>query len=219
MGAASGRSGPDPKPIKDRVLAGIKIDDNGCWIWQKYIRPNGYGQIGVLKGRSFYVHRVAYEEWVGPIPEGLQIDHLCRVRACCNPEHLEPVTLKVNVLRSENFAATYAKATHCSQGHEFTPENTYIRPGRGGRDCNECRRQIVHKAQQKRAKLQEGVAVADRVVIGQVTKTHCKNGHEYTEENIYVDPRGNRQCRECRRDSVRRSQAKKKAEREAGKAA
>lgn len=211
MGAVSGKSGPDAKPLKDRILASIEIDDNECWIWQKFIRPNGYGEIGAGKGRSNYAHRVAYEEWVGPIPEGLQIDHLCRVRSCCNPEHLEPVTGKVNVLRSESFAAIYAKATHCTQGHEFTPENTYIRPGRGGRDCRECRREAIRKGHKARAKMQVGVAVADRVVVGEVTKTHCANGHEYTKENIYVDPRGNRQCRECRRDAVRRSQAKKAA--------
>lgn len=89
--------------LAERLVARIDIDDNACWIWQGYVTPNGYGLIGDGRGRagtSIYTHRASYELHVGPIPEGLDIDHLCRVRACCNPQHLEPVTRAENLRRS-----------------------------------------------------------------------------------------------------------------------
>lgn len=91
--------------LADRIKRGAKIDENGCWRWQRSIGKEGYGFIAVreysgAKPRSRLAHRVSYEQFVGPIPDGLQIDHLCRVRECVNPSHLEPVTGSVNVRRS-----------------------------------------------------------------------------------------------------------------------
>jgi hypothetical protein len=89
-----------------------------------------------------YVHRLAYEVFVGPIPDGLQIDHLCRQRACCNPDHLEAVTCRVNLLRGDTITAREAATTHCPQGHEYTEANTYRRPDNPiKRDCKICRRE------------------------------------------------------------------------------
>lgn len=131
-------------PIKTRILANIEIDDNGCWRWMRYKLPNGYGMIGTKHATKAYVHRVAYEAWKGPIPEGLVIDHLCRVRDCCNPEHLEPVTYSQNTLRGDTIMVRRANATACFRGHEYTPENT--KPDRSGvRRCRTCYREAQRR--------------------------------------------------------------------------
>ncbi|MCE5309611.1 MAG: HNH endonuclease [Acidobacteriales bacterium] len=101
------------------------------------VARDGYGDVYVPGRRTTQAHRVAYEVFRGPIPEGLHIDHLCRVTCCVNPDHLEPVT------PAENNRRAGSAVTHCSRGHEYTPENTYFRKGsdrRGNRDCLECRR-------------------------------------------------------------------------------
>ena len=105
------------------------IDDNGCWIWRFSVGADGYGYMSV--GGTTKAHRVGYELIVGPIPQGLELDHLCRVRACVNPAHLEPVTHLENMRRGAP-----ATKTHCKRGHEFTPTNTRFR-GRW-RYCRRC---------------------------------------------------------------------------------
>lgn len=113
------------------------VDDNGCWVWK---RPdcNGYGGFS-NRGVRVYAHRWSYQFFVGPIPEGLEIDHLCRNRACVNPDHLEPVTSRVNVLRGIGVSAMNSRKTHCVRGHPFSGNNLAIRPD-GGRTCLACRR-------------------------------------------------------------------------------
>lgn len=92
-----------------------------------------------------YTHRLAWELQVGPVPDGKQIDHLCRVRDCWTISHLEPVSCRDNLLRGNTAAALNAAKTHCKRGHEFTPENTNMKPLRGGRsvarECITCRRE------------------------------------------------------------------------------
>ena len=111
-----------------------------CWIWEGAKTTNGYG-VSSLRGRSIVAHRRAYLELVGPIPEGMQLDHLCRVRACVNPSHLEPVTPRENARRADLYPVgnIQSSQTHCKRGHEFTPENTYTRRGRH-RECRTCKR-------------------------------------------------------------------------------
>lgn len=129
--------------LRDRLLAKAVINwETGCWEWIANIDPRGYARIKV-DGRKAKSHRVSYEMTYGPIPDGLQIDHLCRVRHCINPAHLEAVTGVENTLRGTGLTAVNARKTHCIRGHEFTPENTYrVGNGRGGfgRGCRACLR-------------------------------------------------------------------------------
>lgn len=121
----------------------IEIDDNGCWLWTAYVAPNGYGRLIVgsrIDGtrRCAVAHRVSFEHFVGPVPDGFELDHLCNVRRCVNPEHLQVVTHRENIVRSSNFIADHARQTRCVRGHEFTENNTRVY--RGGRFCRACER-------------------------------------------------------------------------------
>lgn len=92
--------------ILAEILTRVTFPDDGstCWIWTGAIHANGYGAKRV-HGRLYKVHRLAYEAVAGPIPAGLDLDHLCHVRACCNPNHLEPVTRAENLRRAREVAA------------------------------------------------------------------------------------------------------------------
>jgi HNH endonuclease len=131
------------KPLADRFWPKVNrgLQDE-CWEWLAYRNPAGYGMIGSGgdTGRPFLAHRVAYELLVGSIPEGLQIDHLCRNRGCVNPAHMETVTLVENVMRGGGISAQSARKTHCKHGHPFAPGNFYTPPS-GGRKCLTCSRE------------------------------------------------------------------------------
>lgn len=113
-----------------------------CWLWLRGKHSSGYGQIYIRSiRRSIGAHRWSYMIWKGPIPQELQLDHLCRNRSCINPKHLEAVTLKENVLRGMNFTAQLARKTHCIRGHPLSGDNLYIKPHGEGRDCRTCHTQ------------------------------------------------------------------------------
>lgn len=111
---------------------------SGCWEWIAHKNQYGYGTYSI-QSRSYMAHRVAYELEIGPIPDGLEIDHLCRNRGCVNPAHMEPVTARENTLRGEGITAINAQKTHCPKGHKYTDENTYMKSD-GKRVCRECSR-------------------------------------------------------------------------------
>jgi len=133
-------------PIKDRIERRIE-KTAGCWEWTGHINRWGYGLITLPRSthgayvngtpKSIGVHRAAYQVFVGPVPEGMQLDHLCRNRACCNPDHLEPVTLVENLARGESPSAINARKTECVKGHPFDEANTHINP-QGHRVCRIC---------------------------------------------------------------------------------
>ena len=130
-----------------KISTKIAKDESGCWTYVGRLDRYGYGKVDIPK--MTITHRVAYEALVGPIPDGLVIDHLCRNRACCNPDHLEPVTNRANLMRGETDAARRAAQTHCIHGHEFSVSNTRIRKD-GTRTCIECSREAVRRYRAKR---------------------------------------------------------------------
>ena len=129
--------------VIDRFMLFVSPEPmSGCWLWLGHTMPKGYGTFKIGLGQ-FLAHRVSYELHVGPIPEGLTLDHLCRLRCCVNWQHQEPVTNTVNCRRGQ---AVRKKKTHCPQGHEFTPEN--ILPQGGGKywRCRICARAACMKS-------------------------------------------------------------------------
>lgn len=133
----------------ERVWRNTIRTETGCWEWIANRNPGGYGIMHVgsrSTGRGMrFAHRVVYEMFVEPIPEGLEIDHLCRNRACCNPAHLEPVTNRENQRRAPN---SPMNRTHCPSGHPYDEANTYWYDGR--RYCKACNREQVKKRNERR---------------------------------------------------------------------
>lgn len=130
--------------LAERFTAKYVVDESGCWLWTACKCPKGYGRFNI-DGRSVPAHRASYEFHVGPIPEGLHVDHLCRTPACVNPAHLEPVTMRENLDRG---VRPWASRTHCIHGHPFDEANTYEYDGR--RHCRTCARRRTRESQRRR---------------------------------------------------------------------
>lgn len=125
--------------LPERIRSKIKIQENGCWEWIASKTGSGYGHLQWDK-KFQQAHRVVYEILVGSIPYGLDLDHLCRIRSCVNPSHLEPVTRRENLRRNPNSNET---KTHCPYGHEYNIENTYNYLT--GRECKICVRKRMRR--------------------------------------------------------------------------
>lgn len=132
--------------LPEKIRSGLTHRPTGCWEWTQAKTGAGYGEVR-WEGAVRLVHRLVYELLVGPVPDGLELDHVkdrgCVSTLCCNPLHLEPVTHGENMRRS--------RRTHCRRGHELTPENSYIRPGkRWVRECRTCKRASNRAAVERR---------------------------------------------------------------------
>lgn len=122
---------------EETFFARVSEAPGGCWLWDRAM-DSGYGQFSD-GGRMSPAHRWSYEFLRAEVPAGLVLDHLCRTPLCVNPWHLEPVTQRVNLVRSSNFMAQRIDATHCQRGHPFDAANTYLRKDRPGRrQCRTC---------------------------------------------------------------------------------
>lgn len=137
------------------------VTESGCWLWTASVKPpKGYGQIGVRAGVVRCAHAVSYELFVGPIPLGLEIDHLCRVTCCVNPKHLEAVTHLENMHRStaaEAVRARHRAVTNCPRGHPYSQSNTYLSKRNSGivcRSCLTCRRDYQTRRRANASSLQ-----------------------------------------------------------------
>jgi hypothetical protein len=188
-------------PLRCRLAAQLVLHENGCWMWTGATVATHYGGIHV-DGKNRTVHRVVYELLIGPVPAGLEIDHLCRVTRCANPEHLEPVTGAENMRRMLAFHDT----GYCPHGHQFgVAGNDYRRPD-GTRECRPCNRRESAERRQRQA------AAEGRVLGVREVRTHCGNGHAYTPQNTMIDAEGKRRCRACANARAAAYRARKNAE-------
>lgn len=173
----------------ESILARLQPDGTGCLVWTGGISDFGYGIVS-WENRKARVHRLLYQLQVGPIPEGMEPDHVCRNRACGNVDHLEVVTRRENVRRGMAPAGINFRKTHCIRGHAL--EGSNVIPTSDGRRCRECKRAAQ--------RLPEAGPTNGR-------KTHCIRGHPFDNENTYRG-RGYRECRACKREAAHRYRAR-----------
>lgn len=149
----SGRPPATAESTMNRFFAKVDMPAayQACWPWSASVDRKGYGKFNYAGGRALGAHRYSYATAVGPIPDGMQIDHLCRNPSCVNPLHLEPVTPRENTMRSPiAVTAVHSRKSHCKRGHEFTPENT--QPTANGRQCRVCARMLHREWAARRGK-------------------------------------------------------------------
>jgi len=198
---AKSKAGLSPKTWLERVLERVEKTDT-CWLWSGKLSAEGYGRLG--HGRKFHpVHRWIYEQLVAPVPKHLHMDHLCRVRHCVNPEHMEPVTPGENVRRGVSPIAKNSNKTHCPNGHQLTKVAWANR-----RQCVTCQRRFGEAANEKLRQRKKAEGTYRKKLGGE---THCLRGHEYTEENTYRSKAGFRSCLRCKREYYWRKKAEASA--------
>lgn len=120
-----------------------------CWVWKGGLSATGYGQFH-YEGRNWRVHRYSYTLLVGPITDGLVLDHLCRNRACVNPDHLEAVSNRTNIVRGQTLPAENVAKTHCARQHPYDEENTWVN-SKGHRYCRKCHAENQRNYTQRKA--------------------------------------------------------------------
>lgn len=180
----------------------IAVDASGCWRWTGAKRQCG-GSLWYGVYHHVYAHRIAYELYREPIPNGFVIDHLCSVGLCVNPDHLQAITQSENVwwtiLRGRNRPPP--RPTHCPQGHPYAGDNLSLQNGGRHAVCRECARQATRRYRAKQP-------VQPKKVHYNARKTHCKFGHEFTPENTALLKAGERLCRTCHRERARANRAR-----------
>lgn len=183
------RTGRPPQPLFERFVSKIQLNpDTGCWEWLAGKSPAGYGVFVIRSELTVLSHRLAYEWFVGPIPEGHDIHHKCRNRACICPQHLNALS------RSSHGREHQCDQEFCRHGHRLTEDNLlhYTTPsGKPRWKCKQCSRD------QQKARLIEYRKVVPPKPHASSAKTHCKRGHEFTPENTRITVAGSRQCRIC----------------------
>jgi hypothetical protein len=179
-----------------RVFSYVEVTV-GCWLWRGTLDGAGYGVIG--RGRrgsgNMPAHRAVWELLVGPIPDGMEYDHLCRIHACVNPDDAEIVTPEENKRRGYGIARLHAMRTHCPDGHPFDG----VLGRRGGKQ----RRRYCKTCARQRQAMRYIPHPRDPA-------THCQRGHPFTPENSYTPPGGSRECRACKADRQRAARAEQR---------
>ena len=138
-------------PTIERVMFRLALDDSGCWLWTGSADRCGYGTVWDGE-RTVNVHRVIVEHFgAAPIPTGCSVDHLCRVRRCANPQHLEVVAIAENNARSDSPTAINARKVECLNGHELDGANLHTDPRTGRRSCRACWREASRRYKARRA--------------------------------------------------------------------
>jgi len=175
------------------------IDPSGCWLWTGGKIGQGYGEI-VVRKKTWMAHRLSWELLVGPIPTGLVIDHLCRVRNCINPEHLEPVTDQVNIQRGWNVSARRgprdAEIPFCKRGHDYS-KTRRRKMSTGKPFCVECDRDQRKARYDEKTK--DKVPIVRPRGVRPVSLT-CKLGHPYAIHGRQISGRNTPGCTVCERD-------------------
>lgn len=165
----------DPRPSgAERFLAKVakSADAEGCWLWTKKVGWQGYG-VARVNGRTVSAHRGAYELFVGPVPVGLVLDHLCRNRLCVRPDHLEPVTNAENIRRGQGGQHQRTKP-YCPQGHLYDEANTHTN-AKGHRYCRSCRRESSRRRYQRSKQAKQPTSVAlERPVRNRLADLLCE---------------------------------------------
>jgi hypothetical protein len=192
-----------PSYLREIVESAVTRNRSECWPWPGKIGRFGYG-----------AHLRVYQKLVGPVPSGLELDHLCRNRACVNPFHLEPVTRLENQRRGNTLTSANLAKTHCPRGHPYDETNTVlgVRTASGRhRICKICRNALQIDRQRRYFERKKGRPLGPH----NGTKTHCSNGHPFTEDNIIWRKYKYglaRVCKECLRISSKRIRDKHRAQ-------
>ena len=182
--------------LEERFWSKVKVQD-GCWAWTG-AKTQGYGVVtlGPRGAGSIRAHRLSYILHKGEIPSGMLVLHQCDNPECTNPDHLMIGDYAENMRHvSERKRSPQSQKTHCVHGHEFTPENTKLRGPNGRRGCRQCK----NENQKKHLREKRG---DDFGKPHWIPKTHCPSGHEFTPENTYLNPKGYKECKHCRKARV-----------------